>query len=88
MIFESEQEVVFLSADGGQMVNDDGQKFEWTKFVFADVTTYENHQLSYNKNLHDKLQGFHKGQRVLVKLTLEPTKNKSRAVLADIDLVS
>lgn len=87
MLFVTNEEVVFLNADGGEMTNDDGVKFDWTKITFADPKTYENHQLAYKKSLHDKLQGFNKGQRVIIKVELEPTKNKSRAILADIDLV-
>lgn len=81
MIFKTEQDCVFLSADSGVFANDDGQKFEWYKLKVADPMTYENHELVYKKDLEfSKLQ---KGQKVKLELMLEPTNKKSRVIVSN-----
>lgn len=82
MKFLTEQEVVFLSADSGVFVSENGQKIDWTKITFADPLTYENHDLAYKSHLD--LSRINKGDKLLLELELEPTNKKSRVIVSGV----
>lgn len=81
MEFTTKKECVYLTSDSGVFANDDGQKFEWYKVVFADPLTFENHELGFKPNVN--FDGLNKGDRILIDLVLEPTNKKSRVLVSN-----
>jgi hypothetical protein len=83
MDFVSEQESVFLKADSGVFANDDGEKIEWCKLVFANPLTFENHELAYKRDLD--FSKLNKGDRLILSLSLEPTNKKSKVIVSNFE---
>lgn len=85
MILTSEQEVVFLKADGGTFVSEDGQKIDWNKISFANPSTYENHEMSYNPGLSFK--NLQKGERLVLGIEMIPTSKKSKFLVSSYEVI-
>lgn len=80
MNFTTKQECVFLKADSGTFVGEDGNKFDWYKLTFANPLTYENHELGFKPQVD--FSRINKGQKLILELELEPTNKKSRVIVS------
>lgn len=86
MLFNGSSEFVYLQHDAGEFKNEEtGQLINWTKVVFADPSTFENHELAFRE--HVDFSKCKKGDRIILELLLEPTKKKSRVVVNNFELI-
>lgn len=80
-MFESKKKYVFLSADVIHKEKN-GIKNEYRFITFADPETFENHQLSFAKNLD--LSHFRKGQKIHVIGELDKIFGRTQFIVCDV----
>lgn len=80
-MFESKKKYVFLRADVIQKEKN-GIMNEYRFITFADPETFENHQLSFSKNLD--LSHFRKGQKIQVNGELDKVYGRTQFIVSDV----
>lgn len=80
-MFESKKKYVFLGADVIHKEKN-GVMNEYRFITFADPETFENHQLSFSKNLD--LNHLRKGQKIHVTGELDKVFGRTQFIVCDV----